>query len=115
MMASSASDQTVCASAWVLDARFDAEEHPHLANPATNYISPDYVKEVFRGRASYLAKNMKRNESHFVLNVDQPVLLNLSGCCGFWLCHKGWLALRLRGCNGFWLDYTGFGDAADSG
>jgi hypothetical protein len=77
MMASSASDQTVCARAWVLDARFDVAEHPHLANPATNYISPDYVKEIFRGRASYLAKNMKgMNLISFSMSTDLSSLSN---------------------------------------
>jgi hypothetical protein len=51
--------QSVCARAWLLNAKFNVAEHPQLTNPDINQIIPEYVEGRFRGRDPYLAKRMK--------------------------------------------------------
>jgi hypothetical protein len=59
MMASSSSEQTIRARAWLLHAEFDVAEHPQIANPATNRIFPIYVEKCLDGRGAYLDQKMK--------------------------------------------------------
>jgi hypothetical protein len=55
----SSSVQSVCARAWLLNSEFNVAEHPQLTNPDTNHIYQEYIEEIFRGQAPYLAQKMK--------------------------------------------------------
>ena len=61
MSAISSSAKEPRARAWILYAQFDVALHPgfKLANPDTDQIFPEYLREFFNTRASYLNTRLK--------------------------------------------------------
>ena len=53
------SGKDTSARAWYLFAQFHVAEHTRLANPETDQLFPDYVREVFAARAKYLDRHIK--------------------------------------------------------
>jgi hypothetical protein len=47
------------ACAWLLHAQFNVAVHKRLANPDTDQIFPEYIREFFDARASYFKKHLK--------------------------------------------------------
>ncbi len=58
-MASSSSEQSVSACAWLLNAEFDVAEQPQLTKTDSNQILREYLKGIYSGQAPNLAQKMK--------------------------------------------------------
>ena len=53
------SGKDTSARAWHLFAQFHVAEHTRLADPETDQLFPDYVREIFAARAKYLDRRIK--------------------------------------------------------
>ena len=73
MSAHSSSANERRARAWLLHAQFHVAEHTRLANSDTNQIFPEYIREFFNARASYLNKHLK---SLNLISVSVPTTLS---------------------------------------
>ena len=53
------SGKDTSARAWHLFAQFHVAAHTRLADPETDQLFPDYVREIFAARAKYLDRRIK--------------------------------------------------------